>query len=67
MDFAFLGREEGPEKTMAVLVAKEKNVQHGHEHSCAPEDDRYLHGQKGCVFFARTVGWLHGVMVVKSD
>ena len=42
MDFLFLRRKEEPQKTMAVLVAK------------APEDDRYLHRQKGCGLLARS-------------
>ena len=66
MDFAFLGREEGPEKTMAVLVAKERTSNMVMS-TVAHRKTTGTYMAKRVACFLREVGWLHGVMVVKSD
>ena len=66
MDFAFLGREDDPQKTMAVLVAKERTSKMIMS-AAAPRKTTGTYIAKRVAGFLREVGCLHGDMVVKSD
>ena len=66
MDFAFLGREDDPQKTMAVLVAKERTSKMIIS-AAAPRKTTGTYIAKRVAGFFREVGCLHGDMVVKSD
>ena len=66
MDFAFLGREEDPQKTMAVPVTKERTSKMIMS-AAAPRKTTGTYIAIRVAGFLREVGCLHGDMVVKSD
>ena len=66
MDFAFLGREEDPFKTLTVLVAKERTSRMVMS-AAVPRKTTGTYVAKRVAGFLREVGCLHGDMVVKSD
>ena len=66
MDFAFLGREDDPQKTMAVFEAKERTSTMMVS-AAAPKNPTGTCIPESVGSILREVGCLHGDMVVKSD
>ena len=66
MDFAFLGREDDPQKTMAVLVAKEITSKMITSAAALRKTTSTFIATRDAGF-SREIGSLHGDMVVKSD